>query len=164
MEKPVIQRPASSRLRSTVSLSSKPQVAEQQQVEQQSLSNSRPDKPFGFEQLQQTWHAFARLRKQQFDSMSEALIFNREITLDGTTVHIALDNNIQANLMVDLKPELLAYLRDQLQNKQIQVEHRVVVPDTKKMIYTPQDRFNYLAAKNPALLDLRNALNLDVDF
>lgn len=164
MEKPIIQRPASSRLRSTVSLSSKPQVAEQQQVEQQSLSNSRPDKPFGFEQLQQTWHAFAQLRKQQFDSMSEALIFNREITLDGTTVHIALDNNIQANLMVDLKPELLAYLRDQLQNKQIQVEHRVVVPDTKKMIYTPQDRFNYLAAKNPALLDLRNALNLDVDF
>lgn len=164
MEKPVIQRPASSRLRSTVSLSNKPQVAEQQQVEQQSLSNSRPDKPFGFEQLQRTWHAFARLRKQQFDSMSEALIFNREITLDGTTVHIALDNNIQANLMVDLKPELLAYLRDQLQNKQIQVEHRVVVPDTKKMIYTPQDRFNYLAAKNPALLDLRNALNLDVDF
>ncbi|OIN58719.1 DNA polymerase III subunit gamma/tau [Arsenicibacter rosenii] len=164
LEKPVIQRPASSRLRSTVSLNSKPQAAEQQQAEQQTISSSRPDKPFNFDALQRTWHAFARLRKQQFDSMSEELMFNREITLEGTTVHIALDNNIQANLMVDLKPELLAYLRDQLQNKQIQVEHRVVVPDTKKMIYTPQDRFNYLAAKNPALLDLRNALNLDVDF
>ena len=36
--------------------------------------------------------------------------------------------------------------------------------EVKKMIYSPQDKYNYLAEKNPALHKLRQALGLEVDY
>ncbi len=157
-------RPASSRLRSTVALTSgpaQPTVADEQVTV---AAPVRPDKPFIFEQLQAAWSAFAKLRHQQNDSASEQLILNRAITLEDTTIHITLDNTLQVGYLTELKPELLGYLRDKLQNSQIQLEHKVTVQEVKKMIYSSQDKFNFMAEKNPALLELRKVLNLEVDY
>lgn len=155
--------PTSSRLRSTVNIAPNAVTAKgEDQIA--TLAPPRPDKSFVFEQLTATWAEFAKIRQAQNDSMSEQLILNRAIVLDGTTIHIVLDNRLQADLMNEIKPELLAYLRENLQNSKIQVEHRVEVKDVKKMIYSPQDKFNYLAQKNPALHDLRKALGLEVDY
>jgi DNA polymerase-3 subunit gamma/tau len=156
-------RPTSSRLRSTVSLTATPTQATSTE-EVVVAAPSRPDKPFIFEQLQAIWSAFARLRQQQNDSASEQLVLNRDIVLDGTTIHITLDNTLQVGYLTEVKPELLGYLRSQLQNSQIQIEHEVRLQEVKKMIYSPQDKFNYLAEKNPLLHELRKALNLEVDY
>jgi DNA polymerase-3 subunit gamma/tau len=51
-----------------------------------------------------------------------------------------------------------------LQNRQIQVEHRVEAMEVKKLIYSAQDRYNFMADKNPALHELRKALGLEVDY
>lgn len=157
-------RPATSRLRSTVALTSGPAQATAELDENQTAAPVRVDKPFSFDQLQATWSQFAQLRRKQNDSASEQLILNRDLTLDGTTVRIVLDNTLQVGYLTELKPDLLGYLRDQLQNGQIQLEHEVRQQDVKKMIYSPQDKYNYLAEKNPALHELRKALNLEVDY
>ncbi|GAA4401231.1 DNA polymerase III subunit gamma/tau [Nibrella viscosa] len=156
--------PTSSRLRSTVNLAPNGTANGKAEAQTATLPPPKPDKPFIFEQLKAAWASFAKLRQAQHDSMSEQVILNREIVLDGTTIHIVLDNRLQADLMNEIKPDLLGYLREHLQNGKIQVEHRVEVQDTKKMIYSPQDKFNYLAQKNPALYDLRKALGLEVDY
>ena len=72
--------------------------------------------------------------------------------------------HIQADLFTGMLPDLLAYLRQTLQNWQLQVEHVVELVETKKLIYTPQDKYNYLAEKNPALHTLRQTLGLEVDY
>lgn len=36
--------------------------------------------------------------------------------------------------------------------------------EVKRNPYTPQEKFNALAERNPALLDLQRLLGLDVDF
>ncbi|GAB3541247.1 DNA polymerase III subunit gamma/tau [Spirosoma fluminis] len=156
-------RPATSRLRPTVSLTATPVQATAAE-EVVATAPTRPDKPFIFEQLQAAWSAFARIRQQQNDSASEQLILNRDIVLDGTTIRITLDNTLQVGYLTEVKPELLGYLRSQLQNSQIQIEHEVRLQEVKKMIYSPQDKYNYLAEKNPALHELRKALNLEVDY
>ncbi len=89
---------------------------------------------------------------------------NRDLTLDGTIIRLTLDNTLQVGVLNDFKLELVSYLRSQLQNSQLQLEHVVNLQDVKKMIYSPQDKFNFLAEKNPALHDLRKALNLEVDY
>ncbi len=158
-------RPAGSRLRSTVPLTTGPvQPTATPADEAISSSPARPDKPFIFEQLQAAWSSFAKLRQQQNDSASEQLILNRDVVLDGTSVHITLDNTLQVGYLTEVKPALLGYLREQLQNSRIQIEHEVRQQELKKMIYSPQDKFNYMAEKNPALLELRKALNLEVDY
>ena len=125
---------------------------------------TKPDKPFDFEQLQDSWVSFARIRQQQNDSATEQLVLNRELILDGTIIRLTLDNTLQVGYLTELKPDLLGYLRAELQNSQIQLEHKVTVQDVKKMIYSSQDKFNFLAEKNPALHELRKVLNLEVDY
>jgi len=158
-------RPANSRLRSTVSLTSSAAQAAATATEDVAVAAPiRVDKPFSFDDLQDVWSTFARLRKQQNDITSEQVVLNRELTLDGTTVHLTLDNTLQVDFLTELKPDLLGYLRKELQNSQIQIEHKVVIQEVKKMIYSSLDKFNYLAEKNPALHELRQVLNLEVDY
>ncbi|QJW91351.1 DNA polymerase III subunit gamma/tau [Spirosoma taeanense] len=157
-------RPASSRLRSTVSLTAGPVQATADEGDVVVAAPTRPDRPFIFEQLQAAWLAFAQLRRQQNDSATEQLVLNRELVLDGTTIHLTLDNTLQVGYLTELKPDLLGYLRDKLQNSQIQLEHKVVVQEVKKMIYSSLDKFNFMAEKNPTLHDLRKVLNLEVDY
>ncbi|GAB3951584.1 DNA polymerase III subunit gamma/tau [Spirosoma harenae] len=158
-------RPASSRLRSTVSLSAGPvQPTTNADTPAEATTPTRPDKPFSFEELQDLWITFARLRRQQNDITSEQVVLNRELVLDGTTIHLTLDNTLQVGFLNELKPDLLGYLRNELQNSQIQIEYTVTVQEVKKMIYSSQDKYNYLAEKNPMLHELRKVLNLEVDY
>ncbi|GAB4027206.1 DNA polymerase III subunit gamma/tau [Spirosoma gilvum] len=158
-------RPASSRLRSTVSLTAGPASTATDTEEVATVkAPTRPDMPFSFEELQDQWATFARLRRQQNDITSEQVVLNRELLLDGTTIRLTLDNTLQVDFLTELKPELLGYLRRELQNSQIQIEHQVVIQEVKKMIYSSQDKYNYMAEKNPALHELRKVLNLEVDY
>lgn len=159
------QRPATSRLRSTVPLTSGPVQPLADTIAEVIVSaQTRPDKPFTIEELQEVWRSFARIRQQQNDSASEQLVLNRELVLEGTTIHLTLDNSLQVGYLTEVKPDLLGYLRTELQNSQIQLEHQVVVQEVKKMIYSSQDKYNFLAEKNPALHELRKVLNLEVDY
>lgn len=157
-------RPAGSRLRSTVSLTAGPATTTATEEAVTIKAPTRPDKPFSFEELQDVWTTFAKIRHQQNDVTSEQVILNRELILEGTTIHLTLDNTLQVGYLTELKPDLLGYLRNELQNSQIQIDHKVTVQEAKKMIYSSQDKFNYLAEKNPALHELRKVLNLEVDY
>ena len=158
-------RPVGSRLRSTVSLTAGPAQATTDTDEAVIVkAPTRPDKPFTLDDLQDVWNTFARLRRQQNDITSEQVVLNRELVLDGTIIHLTLDNTLQVGYLTELKPDLLGHLRNELQNSQIQIEYKVTVQEVKKMIYSSQDKFNYLAEKNPMLHELRKVLNLEVDY
>lgn len=125
---------------------------------------NRPDKSFTMAELKEAWQTFAQRRQQQTDNMTEQVVLNRDFALDGTTILLTLENKIQADYLTDVRGDLVTYLRERLQNRQIQVEHQIVVQENKKLIYSPQDKFNFLAQKNPALLNLRKTLGLEVDY
>lgn len=158
-------RPATSRLRPTVSLTAGPVVpSADTDTDVVSTAPIRPDKPFTFDELMDVWRAFSNVRLKEYDSTTEQLVLNRELTLDGTVIQLTLDNTLQVGYLTDVRPALLGYLRTELQNSKIQVEHKVTVQEAKKMIYSSQDKFNFLANKNPALHELRKVLNLEVDY
>jgi DNA polymerase-3 subunit gamma/tau len=122
------------------------------------------DKPFSLEELNKTWEAFSRLREQKGGGVSEQIMLNRELKPEGTTIELVLDNLHQETLLNEIKPQLLGYLRRNLQNREIQITHRIAPNEVKRNPYTPQEKFNALAERNPALLDLQRLLGLDVDF
>ena len=158
-----LPRPANSRLRSTVSLT--PGLIQAVATEEDAPATAtRPDNPFDSDELQDVWVAFAKLRQQQNDSATEQMVLNRALTLNDSLIHITLDNTLQVDFLTEVKPELLGYLRDKLQNSRIQLEHTVTKHEMKKMIYSSQDKYNFMADKNPALHELRKVLNLEVDY
>ena len=158
-----LPRPANSRLRSTVSLTPGPVLAVATEDDAPTTA-TRPDKPFDSDELQAVWLAFAKLRQQQNDSATEQMVLNRALTLNDSIIHITLDNTLQVDYLIEVKPELLGYLRDKLQNSRIQLEHTVTRHEMKKMIYSSQDKYNFMADKNPVLHELRKVLNLEVDY
>ncbi|MFN3380481.1 MAG: DNA polymerase III subunit gamma/tau [Runella zeae] len=158
------------KLRSTVNLNATAIVTPETAKVTTSVSKeaeplmSWSDQPFTFEQLKETWEAFARLRETKGGGVSEQIMLNREIKFENMMIELILDNLHQETLLNDLKPELLSYLRHTLKNRQIQIAHRIAPNEVKRNPYTPLEKFNALAERNPALLDLQRLLGLDVDF
>ena len=95
------------------------------------------------------WRTFSKLRQQQNDSATEQLVLNRDLILNDTVIQITLDNTLQVGYLTEVKPDLLGYLRTELQNSQIQLEHQVTLQEVKKMIYSSLDKFNYPRREKP---------------
>ena len=122
------------------------------------------NKTFTKEQLKVQWDSFVKWLEAR-ERFSEYVILNRDFTLEGTTIHLAVDNEIQVELLTTaLRTEVLTHLRKAMQNSTIHIEVSILKEEEKPMIYTQAEKFKFLANKNPALNDLRNALGLDYDY
>jgi DNA polymerase III subunit gamma/tau len=152
---------ASSKLRSTVDIET---TVFNPKTEVQSIDNE-PVLPnfndsFTYEVAQQALIEFANER----DIETLKVMLNREFVLEGTTFKLQLDNQIQMDTLVQLKQELATFLRQRLRNALIQIVSEIVESSTERRPYTAQEKFEYLANKNPALLELRDKLGLELVF
>jgi DNA polymerase III subunit gamma/tau len=125
---------------------------------------NQENKYFTLDELQVVWDKLIKDLENR-KRFSEYVILNRKFTLDGTTIHIEVDNEIQVDLLtISLRTEVLTYLRKELHNSTIHLEVVVSKEESKTMIYTQADKFKFMAEKNPAMNDLRNILGLDYDY
>jgi DNA polymerase III subunit gamma/tau len=152
------------KLRSTASIGKPIVQAETVQASVVQEPVSQDDKPFTVKELQLAWDKLIKDLEER-KKFSEYVILNRSFTLDGTTIHIEVDNEIQVDLLtISLRTEVLSFLRKELQNSTIHLEVVVSKEEAKTMIYTQADKFKFMAEKNPAMNDLKNILGLDYDY
>ena len=76
---------------------------------------------------------------------------------------IVVENKVQETAFRDERPNLLNFLRTTLRNFDIEVTVRIDEKEVIKRPYTAIEKFQYMAAKNPAMVDLKNKFNLDFD-
>ena len=168
---PEIKIPAGSRLRSTAHLLNPPTPP----APVHSASKEAPAKPaevrapaqklpLTMQNLTTFWKEFADVRKREKDSSTEEVTLNREFELDGQVIRIALDNDLQQEMLSMLRHELISFLRQRLDAPELSLDFRVAPMEVKRMPYTAQEKFNYMAEKNPTLKELQDALGLDTDF
>jgi len=62
------------------------------------------------------------------------------------------------------KPICWAFLRKNLNNFKIQLNTQIVLTQEKTKPYTPEEKFNKMAEKNPELINLKKTLDLEIDF
>jgi DNA polymerase-3 subunit gamma/tau len=77
---------------------------------------------------------------------------------------IHLHNPIQETILNGIKGDLVTYLRETLKNDSISVIGELVEGESKQMLYTSREKFDYLMEKNPVLKELKEKLGLDTDF
>lgn len=126
-------------------------------------NNARKD-ALTLETLQTHWYGFAEKRRMAGNSTTEEISLNKEFKLEGKTIEIALDNTHQLEAMANVRYELLTYLKSRLDAPRLEINPRVDPQKVNRLPYTPAEKFNYMAEKNPYLLELKQALGLDVDF
>jgi DNA polymerase-3 subunit gamma/tau len=71
---------------------------------------------------------------------------------------------VEEPLLQAMKADLLAHLREKLNNSTIQLEGVLQQFETKKRVYTNKEKFDYLTEKNPYLKQLQEKFGLDPDF
>ncbi|WP_142604592.1 DNA polymerase III subunit gamma/tau [Solitalea koreensis] len=135
---------------------------EVQELQQQPSVHS----PFTEEQFLIHWKAYAEKAFSEGKMTVNSLMtgFPPKLRPDYT-IEVSIENSVQEELLKEEKVVLLTYLREKLQNYAIDIiAVENLQQDTRKRLYTSTDKFNYLAEKNPNMVELKRRLDLEIDF
>lgn len=132
---------------------------EQEKTPQEVLTES-----FTEESLQQFWQEYAEKANQEGKMNVVVMMRKRELLLDGNTIHIRLDNDVQYQILQGMKEDLMKFLREKLRNTEIMLEAEIAEAPEEDRIYTDREKFQYLAKQYPALQQLRDKFGLDTDY
>lgn len=110
------------------------------------------------------WQEFTEKRRVERNSATEEVTLNRDFSLENQTIKIALDNDLQKETLTALRSDLIWYLRERLDAPTLSLDFRVAPQEVKRMPYTAQEKFAFLAERNPHLKELKEALGLDTEF
>ncbi len=116
------------------------------------------------DQFSKCWSDFAAMLKA--DGKKNALtifISSPPKLIAPNSYEVIVENKVQETTFRDERPNLLNFLRTTLRNFDVEVSVRVDEKAVVKRPYTSSEKFQHMAAKNPALVDLKNKFNLDFD-
>jgi DNA polymerase-3 subunit gamma/tau len=122
-----------------------------------------PRKPFTESELQTAWKDFQKFLIKKGEK-SIASILDTDIPTCQENFHIQfiLPNKLMEDQLKQVKPKLIKFIRESLNNYGISLN--IVVNETieKKFAYTPQEKYNKLLEKNAFLKDLKDTFQLDL--
>jgi DNA polymerase-3 subunit gamma/tau len=82
---------------------------------------------------------------------------------DEHTIRIHLSNAAQKDLFVqNYKPKLLNFIENRFIVHEIDIDTAVDLTESEDLLYTDEQKFNYLQNKYPALKDFKKSFNLDI--
>ncbi|KAF0200382.1 MAG: DNA polymerase III subunit [Bacteroidetes bacterium] len=114
--------------------------------------------------LERIWEPMASSVSKDLANLYHSLICRTPVLADDFKIVVTVDNKIQDADIFTKRPEILGYLRKELKNWGITLE--TVISDRpveSRKPYTDQDKFDVMAAQNPAVKTLKNQLNLDIE-
>jgi DNA polymerase-3 subunit gamma/tau len=82
----------------------------------------------------------------------------------NSVIIFSIHSQLQQKEITDHKAALITFLRQQLNNSKITIQTEMLDYFQDDTPYTPVDKFQRMAEKNPNLLKLKEKLNLEIDF
>lgn len=124
---------------------------------------SEEDFIFNDRDLNYYWQKYAgELPKEQV-SVAKRMQVLRPVLFDkSTTFEVVVDNEIAAKDFVALIPELQDYLRRQLKNSKVAMKVRVSAPTEIVRAVGRVEKFQMMAQKNQALMQLKEEFGLEL--
>jgi DNA polymerase-3 subunit gamma/tau len=83
-------------------------------------------------------------------------------TVKGVTIKIEYANNTIKLDVERAKHDLLSYIKEELQNFNIDLKITVNEAEVKKYVYTPKEKYERLKELNPLIEDLKKDLGLEI--
>lgn len=121
---------------------------------------------FNLEDLKKAWNQYSESlrsseRNNEFNLMTK--VFDLD---ENFQITIMINNALEEDILERFKVNLTSYLRNTLENDQIRIKTMLKSEEnsSNRKMYTNADKFNYLAEKNPNLIELKNKLGLDTEF
>jgi hypothetical protein len=114
---------------------------------------------FTAEDLKIKWEQFL-VRLEERPNLRSTLSNVPEIKEDYKLV-LEIENRIQDDLISNIKPELVSYLRKELKNSKIELVTLITEKVKGRLIYTDAEKFDEMVKKNPNLALLKQTFKLD---
>ncbi|HDZ41969.1 MAG TPA: DNA polymerase III subunit gamma/tau [Bacteroidetes bacterium] len=120
------------------------------------------NREFDESDLMEAWRSFGDTLKSGNPRMSSIIKAMRPVIEDGTMIILELSNKAQKDYFDQkYKHDVLIHLKRQLFNSKIEFHTRVSEKTEATTPYTDEEKYRYLAEKNPALDKLRNEFGLE---
>ncbi len=125
---------------------------------------SQPEEDYIFNErdINYYWQEYAgRMPKEQVAIAKR--MQNMHLTLlNDTTFEVVVDNDIVAKEFTAMIPDIQEYLRNRLKNKKVTMTVRTSAATEKVRAYGRVERFQMMAQKNQALLQLKDEFGLEL--
>jgi DNA polymerase III subunit gamma/tau len=72
-------------------------------------------------------------------------------------------NKVVADMLEDERQDMMLHLRRRTGNSQLNMQIEIVQTENDIMPYTNREKFDSMVQKNPKLMDLKNALDLEIE-
>ncbi len=140
-------------------------IVEQTNIETEiNTTSTTEDVPLTSERAQHAVRSFAEEKSKTGNKQLYATLTSSKISLIDTTITIEINNEVQKELLSNIKQDLLDALRSLLNNKQTLLNIVVSEIAGEVKAYKPDDKFKIMAEKNPALLELKKRFDLNVEY
>ncbi|PVW13786.1 DNA polymerase III subunit gamma/tau [Marixanthomonas spongiae] len=121
-----------------------------------------PTQPFTEDEMRTAWTLYAKKVEADGKYNLRSHLTMGIPKLEGNIIHLQFPNDTIKVEVERAKYDLLGFLRDKLQNYDIDLDILVNETVQKKYAYTTREKFEKLREKNPALEKLRKTFDLDI--
>ncbi len=120
--------------------------------------------PFTVDALLKEWDEFAETIRSSHPHLYTNLKTSRPELGERWSVTFMLDNKVLGSELMAIRGELTEWLRSRLKNRDITLQTSVAEPTATRKPYTDREKFDQMAGRNPNLLELRETLDLDIEY
>ncbi len=115
---------------------------------------------FSQEELMDKWRKYAYSLKMKDLDLYSTLNAQDPILRDNFRIELSIYNTAQEADINNKKPELLGYLRKQLNNTLLDLDLVIDKSNAAKGVFTEKDKYQKLVEKNPKVDELRKKFGL----
>ena len=150
-----------------IGLSFGPKKEESSTIHQQSaITNTPPqeeaNRPFTADQLRDAWVGLATSHNEEL-RLKQLIESYVPQMISPTTAQIQMPNPWQMDEMKKAIPQLVNQIRRTLHNNELQINLVQAEYNQEQMAFTAEEKYALMAEQNPALTELKDKLDLQID-
>ena len=139
-----------------------PEITNQKSQITNPAPQEQSNRPFTADQLYDAWVGLAAVHSDE-PRLKELITNYIPRLLDEYTAEIEMPNPWQMSQMRKAMPELAKQLRAALQNDQLQIRLTQAEYTQEQMAFTAEEKYKVMTEQNPALAQLKERLDLQID-
>ena len=120
--------------------------------------------PFTQEQLDGAWDEFSLTLRTTFPHIYSTMKGTRPLLGDWWNITVKMGNKVLEDEFNQRKPDLMEFLRTRLKNSVIRLQTEVSETLENHRPYTDKEKFEEMATRNPVLRNLREELDLEIEY
>ena len=140
----------------------KPEITNQQSPITNTPPQQESNRPFTADQLRDAWVGLAATHKEELRLKQLIESYIPHLT-DESTAQIMMPNPWQLQEMKKAMPVLLQQLHRALHNNLLQINIVQEEFNQEQMAFTAEEKYALMAEQNPALVELKETLDLQID-